>query len=144
MDFHGRGFLELVFLPINAAAVAILGTIQAILLALRQMPVVLGFVNAFTLRDVGIVSLIASGLFAAHGAVGDTLIDASLLIVQTLVHLVDARMVGYLLRHGTGGNQASAAEAREQERFGLGIHVTSLNVNSNKCARRLSLRGGLL
>src|SRR5580698_839439 len=125
----------LVLLTVNAAAVAILRTIQAILFAFGEMAIVFGFIDAFALRDIGVMRLIARRLLARHGAVGETLIDARLLIVQPLIDLVHARVAGNLLSAGDGGNQGSAAEAREHERIGSDFHVISSICRFNQIRR---------
>ena len=50
-------------------AISIALLIQAILFALRQMTVVLRFVNAFALCDICIVLLVMGSLFAGHRAI---------------------------------------------------------------------------
>ena len=63
------------------------------------MPVVLGLINAFALCDIGIVRFVVRGLLAGHRAIGQTLINAGLLIVEALIDLIHARMVRNGLRH---------------------------------------------
>ena len=86
-------------LVVYAAAIFVLGSIQTALLALGQMTIVLGLINAFALRDIGIVCLVTRSLLAAHRAIGQTLINAGLLIVEPLIDLIYARMVRNALRH---------------------------------------------
>ena len=83
-DTHRR-LSPLVFLPIDPAAVAILRAIQAILLALGEMAVVLGLIDTFAFRNIGVVLFVARSLSVIHRAVGQALIDARLLIVESLV-----------------------------------------------------------
>src|ERR1700677_4156935 len=90
---------DLVFLVVYAAAIFVLRFVQAALLAFCQMTVVLGLINAFALRDIGIVCFVMSGLLAGHGAIGQPLINAGLLIIEPLIDLIHARMIRNGLRH---------------------------------------------
>lgn len=99
------------FLVINAAAILVLGPVQTALLALCQVTVVLGFINAFALCDIGIMRFVTRGLLAVHRAIGQPLIDAGLLIVEPLIDLIHARMVRNSLRDAYRGAQCRAAQA---------------------------------
>ena len=93
-------FPRLVFVLVNLFARAVLLAIQLSLFALGQMTTMLGFINAFALRDIRVMLAIVGSLLAAHRAIFQALIDAGLLIVQTLVDLVYALVVRNFLRHG--------------------------------------------
>jgi hypothetical protein len=88
-----------VLLAVNTPAILVLRPVEPVLLPFGQMAVVLGFIDAFPLRDVGIVGLIAGGFLPGHRAIRQALIDPRLLIVQPLIDLVDTRMIGNVLRH---------------------------------------------
>jgi hypothetical protein len=90
---------DLVLLVVDAAAIFVLGPVQAVLLALCQMTVVLGLINALALRDIGIVCFVTRCFLAVHRATSQALIDAGLLIVEPLIDLIYARMVRNGLRH---------------------------------------------
>jgi hypothetical protein len=113
------------FLVVDAAAILILGFVQAPLLTFGQMAVVLGLIRTFAFRDIGIVCFVARGLLAVHRAIGQTLIDAALLIVEPLIDLVHAGMIGDGLRHDARSAQYRAAQACKDERFGFDYHDNS-------------------
>ena len=97
-------------LAINTPAIFVLGFIESILLGFGQMTVVLGLIDAFPFRDIGIMRFIAGGFLTRHRAIRQALIDARLLIVQPLIHFVDARMIGNILRHRQRRTKARAAQ----------------------------------
>ncbi len=74
----------------DSRAVLVFGFVQVRLFVLREVTAVLGFVDAFTARDVGIVALVPGSLLAIDLAVGNASVDAVLLIGQSLINLVDA------------------------------------------------------
>jgi hypothetical protein len=115
----------LVFLVVYSAAIFVLGSVQTVLLALCQMTIVLSLINAFALRDVGVVRFIMGGLLAGHCAIGQTLIDAGLLIVEPLIDFIHAWVVRDGLRQRQRGAERRAAQACEDERFGFDYHDIS-------------------
>ena len=97
-------------LAVNTPAIFVLGFIQPILLGFGQVTVVLGLIDAFPFRDIGIMSFIAGGFLTRHRAIRQALIDPRLLIVQPLIDFVDARMIGNVLRHRQRRTKARAAQ----------------------------------
>lgn len=70
------------------------------LFTLGQVAAMLGFIDALALRDVRVMLFVVCGLLIGHSAVGDTLIDARLLVIEPLVDLVDTRVIGHVLCDG--------------------------------------------
>ena len=90
----GLDALRSVALTINATAVVVQRAIESVLFTFRQMPAMSGFVARLALGDVGQVLLISGFLLRIDLAVGDTVLDAILLVVQPLIDFIDPRMVG--------------------------------------------------
>jgi hypothetical protein len=97
-------------LAVNTPAIFVLGSIESILLGFGQVTIVLGLIDTFPFRDIGIVRLIAGGFLTGHRALRQALIDPRLLIVQPLIDLVDARMIWNVLRHRQRPTKARAAQ----------------------------------
>jgi hypothetical protein len=88
-----------VFLTIDMPAISVFRSVKPILLAFGQMTAVLGFIDAFALRNVGIMTFVSSRFLSGHCAVRQTLIDPRLLVVEPLIDFIDARMIRDFLRH---------------------------------------------
>ena len=84
---------------VNALAVFIFRFIESILFRFGQVAAVLRLIDTFAFCDIGVMRLIVRRFLAGHRAIRQALIDARLLVVQALIDLVDARMIGNVLRH---------------------------------------------
>jgi hypothetical protein len=110
------------FLVVDAPAVPVQGPVQSMLLTLGQVTAMLGFIDALALRDVRVVLFVVCGLLIGHSAVGDTLIDARLLVIEPLIDLVDPRVIGHVLSEGQRRAQDEAKSAGGDKRDTLNFH----------------------
>ncbi|MFA6231613.1 MAG: hypothetical protein WC617_15795 [Rhodanobacter sp.] len=115
-------------------AAPVFGPIEILVLAPGQVAMVSGLVDARAPGDAGIVLLIANFLPGIDLSVGHASLGAALLVVQSLVYFIDARMtwygrIGGRLRHDSAGSKCSGENARDQARTKSrpGIHGRDLD-----------------
>ena len=122
-------------LAIDAPAVAVFRFIQPALLSFGDVAVVLGFVDSLALGNVRVMSLVSGGLLPGHGAFRKALVNARLLIIKSLIHLILARVVRHWsgLRHRAHGDQRGTYEPSNVQ-----PDVRFLHDSSQICYTRLA------
>jgi hypothetical protein len=90
----------LVALVVDLPAIVVERAVEAILLALRQVAIMPGLIGALALLDICVMPFIARFLLAVDPTIRHPGLDAILLILQMVIHLVDPWMVGNIGRIG--------------------------------------------